>query len=193
MSDSERTPLINGGNGNRTRELLHDPPWLDSYKFFVFGSWFNVLLFFIPLSFLSHFLNWDAALRFSFSFFAIIPLAKVRWLCSFSSRARSAYSPRSRSQLLGDATDQLSVRLGQTLSGLLNASFGNAVEIIVGVAALLQGELRIVQTSVSVGRLRRIGVRNLIAHLDVGINPLEPLTSARLLISRRWATSRVLR
>jgi Ca2+/H+ antiporter len=61
----------------------------------------------------------------------------------------------------------MSARLGQTLAGLLNASFGNAVEIIVGVAALLQGawrllvhalsahsgfrsgELRIVQTSVS--------------------------------------------
>ena len=44
-------------------------------------------------------------------------------------------------QLLGDATEQLSLRLGETLSGLLNASFGNAVEIIVGVAALLQGPL----------------------------------------------------
>lgn len=33
------------------------------------------------------------------------------------------------------------MKLGQTLSGLLNASFGNAVEIIVGIAALLQGEL----------------------------------------------------
>jgi Ca2+:H+ antiporter len=33
----------------------------------------------------------------------------------------------------------MSMKLGQTLSGLLNASFGNAVEIIVGVAALLQG------------------------------------------------------
>lgn len=32
------------------------------------------------------------------------------------------------------------MKLGQTLSGLLNASFGNAVEIIVGVAALLQSE-----------------------------------------------------
>ena len=42
-------------------------------------------------------------------------------------------------QLLGTATEQLSLKLGQTLSGLLNASFGNAVEIIVGVAALLQG------------------------------------------------------
>ena len=51
-------------------------------------------------------------------------------------------------QLLGTATEQLSFELGQTLSGLLNASFGNAVEIIVGITALMQGELRIVQTSV---------------------------------------------
>jgi len=34
----------------------------------------------------------------------------------------------------------MSIPLGQTLAGLLNASFGNAVEIIVGIAALLQGE-----------------------------------------------------
>jgi Ca2+:H+ antiporter len=33
----------------------------------------------------------------------------------------------------------MSAKLGQTLAGLLNASFGNAVEIIVGIAALLQG------------------------------------------------------
>jgi len=33
----------------------------------------------------------------------------------------------------------MSASLGQTLAGLLNASFGNAVEIIVGIAALLQG------------------------------------------------------
>jgi len=41
----------------------------------------------------------------------------------------------------------MSFSLGDTLAGLLNASFGNAVEIIVGVAALLQDEIRIVQTS----------------------------------------------
>lgn len=85
----------------------------------------NILLVFVPLSFVSHHLDWDAGLRFLFSFAAIMPLAK----------------------LLGDATDQLSLKLGQTLSGLLNASFGNAVEIIVAIAALLQDELRIVQTS----------------------------------------------
>lgn len=33
----------------------------------------------------------------------------------------------------------MSLKLGQTFAGLLNASFGNAVEIIVGIAALLQG------------------------------------------------------
>lgn len=93
--------------------------------FFLLGSWMNALLPFIFLSALSHYLNWDAGLRFAFSFIAIMPLAK----------------------LLGEATEQLSLKLGSTLGGLLNASFGNAVEIIVGVAALLRGELRIVQTS----------------------------------------------
>jgi Ca2+:H+ antiporter len=44
-------------------------------------------------------------------------------------------------QLLGEATDQMSAKLGQTLAGLLNASFGNAIEIIVGIAALRQGNI----------------------------------------------------
>ncbi|KAI9065379.1 calcium/proton exchanger [Trametes sanguinea] len=133
---TDRTPLLENGNGaERPKPFFRrfidslsaegEPTWLQSYRFFLFGSYLNILLVFVPLSFLSHFLNWDAALRFSFSFIAIMPLAA----------------------LLGTATDQLSLKLGQTLSGLLNASFGNAVEIIVGIAALLQGELRIVQTS----------------------------------------------
>ncbi|KAH9928219.1 calcium/proton exchanger [Fomitopsis serialis] len=116
---SETTPLLptQNGNGNaqspsfthRATEFLKaegQPSWLASYRYFFFGSWLNVLLH----------LHWDAALRFAFSFIAIMPLAA----------------------LLGTATDQMSLKLGQTLSGLLNASFGNAVEIIVGVAALLQ-------------------------------------------------------
>lgn len=32
------------------------------------------------------------------------------------------------------------MKLGQTLGGLLNATFGNAVELIVAVAALAQSE-----------------------------------------------------
>jgi len=41
--------------------------------------------------------------------------------------------------LLGEATDQMSFKLGETMAGLLNASVGNAVEIIIGLAALLNG------------------------------------------------------
>ncbi|KAI0683711.1 Calcium/proton exchanger [Cytidiella melzeri] len=137
---TDRTPLLQNGNGNGAshrrafsehlaaflKPAEHgEPGWLHSFKFFFFGSWMNLFLVFVPLSAIAHYLNWDAALRFSFSFIAIMPLAA----------------------LLGTATDQLSMKLGQTLSGLLNASFGNAVEIIVGIAALFQNEMRIVQTS----------------------------------------------
>ncbi|KAI0311604.1 Calcium/proton exchanger [Amylostereum chailletii] len=138
MSDpTERTPLVRNGDSRtqipprpfaqRVLAFLKaegEPGWLESYKYF-FSSWLNVLLVLVPLSVTAHMLNWDAALRFSFSFVAIVPLAK----------------------LLGDATEQMSLSLGQTLAGLLNATFGNAVEIIVGITALLQGQIRIVQTS----------------------------------------------
>ncbi|EIN07147.1 calcium/proton exchanger [Punctularia strigosozonata HHB-11173 SS5] len=140
---SERTPLLPNGadahadveNGAPPEPFAKravkffkaegEPSWAASYRHFIFGSYVNILLVFVPLSFISHHLHWDAALRFGFSFMAIMPLAA----------------------LLGDATDQMSLKLGQTMAGLLNASFGNAVEIIVGIAALLQNELRIVQTS----------------------------------------------
>lgn len=70
-------------------------------------------------------LHWPAVWIFSLNFLAIIPLAK----------------------LLGDATEQSALKLGPTLGGLLNATFGNAVELIVGIVALIQGQLRIVQQS----------------------------------------------
>ncbi|EDR14390.1 uncharacterized protein LACBIDRAFT_187790 [Laccaria bicolor S238N-H82] len=133
MSTDEHSPLLPHHNGfvpfsQSVFSLVKaegEPTWLASLNYFIFGTYLNVLLIFVPLSIIAHHLNWDAALRFSFSFLAIVPLAK----------------------LLGEATDQMSAKLGQTVAGLLNASFGNAVEIIVGIAALMQGELRIVQTS----------------------------------------------
>ncbi|KAG2364506.1 Sodium/calcium exchanger protein-domain-containing protein [Suillus spraguei] len=145
MSSSETSPLLENGGHSCHRNLSlprrlvsfvkgeDEPSWPESFKFFIFGTWFNILLVFIPLSFISHSMNWDAGLIFLFSFMAIVPLR--RWTYSY------------HQILLGEATDQLSIKLGQTMSGLLNASFGNAVEIIVGIAALLNGQLRIVQTS----------------------------------------------
>lgn len=59
-----------------------EPSWVESYKWFFFSSYFNVLLVFVPLSVLAHQLSWDVSLRFSFSFLAIVPLAKVLSLTS---------------------------------------------------------------------------------------------------------------
>lgn len=90
------------------------------------GSWINVLLVFIPVSWALHFATPDNyTLVFVFSFLAIIPLAK----------------------LLAFATDELSIRVGQTLAGLLNATLGNAVELIVAIIALVKCEIRVVQSS----------------------------------------------
>ena len=86
---TERSPLLENGNGNRTDATFSErllklfglrgdqPSWLHSFKFLLFGSWFNLLLVFVPLSILSDRLNWDAAYRFGFSFVAIMPLAAV--------------------------------------------------------------------------------------------------------------------
>ena len=89
MSPSEQSPLLNG-DGRRRQSLSRyqkmlallkaedEPSWSDSFRWFVFGSWANLLLLLVPVAAASHFLNWDAPLIFGFCFIAIIPLAKVR-------------------------------------------------------------------------------------------------------------------
>ena len=52
------------------------PGWIKSFKF-LFDSRSNAVLVLVPLSFFSHHLDWDAALRSTFSFIALIPLVKV--------------------------------------------------------------------------------------------------------------------
>lgn len=53
--------------------------------------------------------GWGATWVFTLNFFAIIPLAAV----------------------LSFATEEIAHRLGETLGGLVNATFGNAMELIV--------------------------------------------------------------
>jgi Ca2+:H+ antiporter len=89
MTSSETSPLLENGsysahrNPPLTRRVVSfmkgedEPSWAESFKFFIFGTWFNILLVFIPLSFISHSMDWDAGLIFLFSFLAIVPLAKV--------------------------------------------------------------------------------------------------------------------
>ncbi|MBI3723145.1 cation transporter, partial [bacterium] len=51
--------------------------------------------------------------------------------------------------LIGRATEQLSERAGPGIGGLLNATFGNASELIMAVVALRQGKTAIVQASLT--------------------------------------------
>jgi Ca2+:H+ antiporter len=51
--------------------------------------------------------------------------------------------------LMGRATEQLADRLGEGLGGLLNATFGNAAELIIGGFALRAGLLNLVKASIT--------------------------------------------
>ncbi|KAK6538054.1 hypothetical protein TWF694_010944 [Orbilia ellipsospora] len=89
------------------------------------SNYVNVLLVFVPLGIVAGILEWAPLTVFTLNFLAIVPLAA----------------------LLSYATEEISLYVGQTLGGLLNATFGNAVELIVSIVALQKNEIRIVQAS----------------------------------------------
>ena len=51
--------------------------------------------------------------------------------------------------LMGTATEQLAERTGPTLGGLLNATFGNAAELIIAIVALRAGLVDLVKASIT--------------------------------------------
>ena len=128
---SEDTPLL-GANGNGAsqhstlRDIFFDKrhtPGMDSEnrvvrslantlnitKVTLLSNYVNVLLVFVPIGIIAGLTGWDPTTVFILNFFAIVPLAAV----------------------LSFATEEISMKLGQTMGGLLNATFGNAVELIV--------------------------------------------------------------
>jgi Ca2+:H+ antiporter len=50
---------------------------------------------------------------------------------------------------MGDATEHLSARTGPTIGGLLNATFGNAAELIIAIVALRAGLVELVKASIT--------------------------------------------
>ena len=156
---SEQTPLLNENrrpphwflysNVAETLRAEGQPSWSESYGWFLFRSWLNLLLLFVPVAGAAHYLSWDAPLLFGFCFISIISLAKVcNSMAVVLLRISKLTRTRISSQLTGDAIEQISLFAGPTVAGLLNASFGNVIEIIVGVTALLRDEFQIVQTAV---------------------------------------------
>jgi Ca2+:H+ antiporter len=51
--------------------------------------------------------------------------------------------------LMGSATEQLAERTGPTMGGLLNATFGNAAELIIAIVALRAGLVELVKASIT--------------------------------------------
>lgn len=88
---------------------------------------FLALLLFITISIAGHFLHWSSLTIFITSALAIVPLAA--WM--------------------GTATEEIAVVLGPSLGGLLNATFGNATELIIGLVALNAGLIDVVKASIT--------------------------------------------
>lgn len=119
----------------------------------IFSSWINVLLVFVPVGFAlyyAHIKN-GAVPIFIVNFIAIIPLAAM----------------------LSFATEELALRVGETMGGLLNATFGNAVELIVSVQALIKNEITIVKTSLIGSMLSNLLLVLGMSFFLGGINRLE--------------------
>ncbi len=91
------------------------------------NKFFNVLLIFIPITIIAHLLNLPAIFVFILSAISIIPLAKY----------------------IGEATEELTVYTGPALGGFLNATFGNATELIIGIFALQAGLTEVVKASLT--------------------------------------------
>ncbi|MEH2183722.1 calcium/proton exchanger [Nostoc sp.] len=88
---------------------------------------FSTLLIFIPISIAAHFLHWDSLAVFITSGLAIIPLAA--WI--------------------GTATEEITVVVGPSIGGFLNATFGNATELIIAIIALKAGLVDVVKATIT--------------------------------------------
>jgi Ca2+:H+ antiporter len=87
----------------------------------------KLLLVFVPLAVLAEWLHWGGITVFVCACVAIIPLAG----------------------LMGEATERLAARLGAGIGGLLNATFGNAAELIIALVALSRGYHDVVKASIT--------------------------------------------
>jgi Ca2+:H+ antiporter len=85
------------------------------------------LLLFVPLAVVAHHLRWSGAAVFACAALGIVPLAGT----------------------MGEATESLARRFGAGVGGLLNATFGNAAELVIAVAALRRGLDDIVKASLT--------------------------------------------
>ncbi|NIN66720.1 MAG: calcium/proton exchanger [Anaerolineae bacterium] len=115
----------------------------------------STLLIFVPISIFASLLGWDQRVVFLSSALGIVPLA---WI-------------------LGKATEELAAHTGPRVGGLLNATLGNAAELIIAIFAIREGLLDLVKASITGSILGNIllvlglsvllgGLRNGVQHFD---------------------------
>ncbi|KAK3989926.1 putative calcium transporter [Cladorrhinum sp. PSN332] len=89
------------------------------------SSWLNVFLLFVPAGIVVRLMHAPAGVVFLLNAIAIVPLAG----------------------LLSHATESVASTMGDTIGALMNVTFGNAVELIIFIIALIKNQIRIVQAS----------------------------------------------
>jgi len=113
------------------------------------------LLVFVPLAFVAEWVLHSPGLAFVFSCLGLLPVAG----------------------LLGEATEELSHHTGERVGGLLNATLGNAAELIITVVALRAGRVELVKASIIgsiLGNLLLIlGVSLLVGGLKNGLQKFD--------------------
>lgn len=88
---------------------------------------FIALLAFVPLAIGAAFAGISPVVVFFLAGLAIVPLAKY----------------------IGEATEELATRTTPVVGGLLNATFGNAAELVIGIFALKAGLIEVVKASIT--------------------------------------------
>ncbi len=86
----------------------------------------RLLLLFFPVAVVAELLHWGDLIVFASAALAIVPIAG----------------------LLGEATESLAEKTGPQIGGLLNASLGNAAELIITVVAINAGKIALVKASI---------------------------------------------
>ena len=92
-----------------------------------FENALNALLLFIPIALVLEWMHSSPIAIFFTSALAIVPLAG----------------------LMGKATEHLAEQMGEGIGGLLNATFGNAAELIIALMALRAGLTEVVKASIT--------------------------------------------
>jgi Ca2+:H+ antiporter len=117
------------------------------------------LVVFAPIAIGARIVNADPVLVFILSALALIPLAK----------------------LIGDATEELAIYTGPRLGGLLNATLGNAAELIITIFAINRGLLDLVRASITgsiIGNLLVVlGLSLLMGGLKNGVQVFDRRTA----------------